>query len=332
MKNKVIFPLIFDLQLFAEGGTSGASGTVGGDGGTGSEGTAGVITNTVGATVAASQRKGARSNPLANVKYGVQPEEASSPVAEVKTSKEAVEEPKEDRNAVYEAFIKEYKDLDDARVQGIVKNRLKGSRETVDKYNALQPTLDMLAKKYGVQPGDIEGLNKAIADDDSYYEQEALERGITVEQLKEFKKVERENAEFKRRDAERARQDKANETYKKWENEAKNTKAVYPSFDLNKELQNPKFVDLLRSNIDVQTAFEVIHKDEIIPAAMQYAAKAVEEKLTDKIIANGARPSENGTSSQSATISKSDVSTLTKADRAEVNRRVLRGEKITFGR
>ncbi len=330
MKKTIIFPLIFDLQLFAEGGAGGAAGASGGDGGTGSEGATGANANAVGATAAVSQRKGAKSNPLANVKYGVQPEEESTPVAEVK--EETVEEPKEDRNAVYEAFIKEYKDLDDARVQGIVKNRLKGSQETVDKYTALQPTLDMLAKKYGVQPGDIEALNKAIADDDSYYEAEALERGITVEQLKEFKKVERENAALKQKDAERLRRERAAETYSKWVDEAKSVKEVYPSFDLRTELQNSKFADLLRSNIDVRTAFEVIHKNEIIPAAMQYAAKKVEEKITDKIIANGARPAENGTSSQSATVTKSDVSQLTKADRAEINRRVARGEKITFGR
>ena len=75
----------------------------------------------------------------------------------------------------------------------------------------------------------------------------------------------------------------------------------------------------------------MIHKDEIIPAAMQFTAKAVEQKLTNKIIANGARPAENGNSSQGASVTKSDVSQLTKADRAEIARRVARGEKISFG-
>ena len=74
----------------------------------------------------------------------------------------------------------------------------------------------------------------------------------------------------------------------------------------------------------------MIHKDDIIPAAMQFTAKTVEQKLTNKIIAGGARPSENGISSQSAAQVKSDVSQLTKADRAEIIRRVQRGEKIRF--
>jgi hypothetical protein len=64
---------------------------------------------------------------------------------------------------------------------------------------------------------------------------------------------------------------------------------------------------------------------------MQFTAKKVEQNLTNKIIANGARPSENGNSSQGASVTKSDVSALTKADRAEIARRVARGEKISFG-
>jgi hypothetical protein len=84
------------------------------------------------------------------------------------------------------------------------------------------------------------------------------------------------------------------------------------------------------AGVDVGTAYLVVHKDEVIPAAMQYTARTVEQKLTNKVIANGARPTENGNSSQGATVVKSDVSTLSKADRAEIIRRVQRGEKIRF--
>jgi hypothetical protein len=307
-------PMLLDLQLFAEG--------AGGDGGTGAAGTTGAT-----ATAAVSQNKGAKSNPLADVQYGVQPTKAeeTTPVAEV------VEKPTEDRNAKYEAFIKEHKDLDDARIQNIIQKRLKGTKETVDRYNELAPTLETLAKKYGVNPTDIKALNKAIEDDDSYYEQEALEKGITVEQLKEIRKMEKENAELKKQMEEQNREANAKKIYATWMEQADKAKQIYPSFNLRAEMQNPKFVDLLKSNIDVRTAYEVIHKDDIIAGAMQFTAKKVEQNLTNKIIANGARPSENGNSSQGASVTKSDVSTLTKADRAEIARRVARGEKISFG-
>ena len=318
MTNQFYFQKL-NLQLFAEGAG-------GGDGGTGADGATGVT-----ATNAVSQtKKGVKSNPLANVVYGKQADAAqTADVQNETTEAEVVQQP--DRNAEFEKLIKgEYKDLYDARMQDTIQKRLKGTKETVDKYNALSPTLEMLGKKYGVDPNDTEALNKAIAEDDAYYEEEALERGVTVDQLKEIKKMERENAELRKIKQEQENREKGQQLYSQWMEQAEKAKAIYPSFDFRAEMQNPKFTDLLRANIDVRTAYEVVHKDDIIPAAMQFTAKTVEQKLTNKIIANGARPAENGSSSQSSTVVKSDVSQLTKADRDEIRRRVARGEKISF--
>ena len=319
MDNKhILFPMVLDLQLFAEGAG-------GGDGGTGSEGATGVS-----ATVAGSQTKGVKNNPLANVRYGIQPttEEASEeepPVAEETKTTE------EDRGAKFDALIKgEYKDLYDARMQETIQKRLKSSKETVDKYNELAPIVDILAKKYGVDASDIKALNRAIEEDDSYFEDEALERGLTVEQLKEVRKIERENAELKRQMQERTRKESADMQYAKWMEQAAEAKKLYPELNFEREVNNPAFRQLLMSGIDVGSAYLVVHKDEIIPAAMRHTAKTVEQKLTNKMIAGGARPSENGNSSQGATVVKSDVSQLSRADRQEIIRRVQRGEKIVF--
>ena len=301
------FILKLDPQLFAEGA---------GDGGTGAEGTKGVT------AAAAGPQKGVK-NPLANVKYGIQDAPAAGEqVAQVTT---------EDRNAKFEELIKgEYKDLYAAKVQDTIQKRLKGQQETIDRYNALSPTIEMLARKYGVKADDIEALNKAIEEDDAYYEEEALQKGMTVQQLKEIRKMERENADLRRQMQEQKTKENADRIYAGWLQQAEDAKAVYPSFDLKAEMANPQFVNLLRSNIDVRTAYEVLHKDEIIPAAMQFTAKTVEQKLTNKILSGGARPAENGMNSQGAALVKSDVSQLSKADRQEIIRRVQRGEKIRF--
>ena len=306
MKFKTFIPML-SLQLFAEGA---------GDGGTaeGQGATAGV----------ASQQKAVK-NPLANVKYGIQ--EEAAPVAEVQEETTAVA----DLDAEFEALIKgKYKAQYDARTQDTIQKRLKNSKETVEKYNALSPTLEMLGKKYGVDAGDIEALNKAIQEDDSYYEEEALEKGITVQQLKEIRKMERENAALKAQMEEAQRQENGKKLYAAWMQQAEEAKQIYPSFDIQTEMANPKFVDLLRSNIDVRTAYEVLHKDDIIRGAMQFTAQTVESKIAKKVASNGARPAENGMNSQSAAVVKSDVSQLSKADRAEIIRRVQRGEKIRF--
>ena len=301
-----------NLQLLAEG--AGAA-----DGGTGAEGAKGAT-----AEAAIPQTKGAK-NPLANVKYGIQ-EDVQTATAQASQ----VAQP-EDRNAKFEELIKgEFKDLYDARVQDTIQKRLKGTKETVEQYEALKPTLEILSKKYGVDASDIKALSKAIEEDDSYFEEEAMQKGLSVEQLKEIRKMERENSQLKAQMEEANRKDSANRLYAQWMDQAEKTQAIYPSFNLEAEMQNPRFLDLLRSQIDVRTAYEVLHKDEIIPAFAQHTAKVVEQKLTNKIIANGARPTENGNSSQSAVITKSDVSQLSKADRQEIIRRVARGEKIRF--
>jgi hypothetical protein len=308
-----------DLQLFAEGAGDGGSGT-------GAEGATGDT-----AAAAVQQTKCVESNPLADVVYSMQGDSAqNATVQETAAGSDPVQSP--DRAAEFEKLIKgEYKDLYDQRVQDTIQRRLKGSKEVVDKYNALTPMFEMLARKYGVEATDTEALMKAIEEDDAYYEEEALEKGVTVEQLKEIKKMERENADLRRQMQEENAKKKGAQLYAQWMDQAKKAKAVYPSFDLRAEMNNPKFVELLRANIDVRTAYEVVHKDDIIPAAMQFTAQAVEQKITNKIRANGARPTENGLASQGAAQVKSDVSQLTKDDLAEVARRVARGERISFG-
>lgn len=319
---KLIYPMHLNLQLFGEG-----TGT-GGDGGTGAEGTQGVTE-----AAALPQTKSRKSNPLADTKYGIQDDAAQVANVQTKvTDADGVTTETVDRNAEFEKLIKgEYKDLYDSRVQDTIQKRLKSTKETVDKYNSLAPTLEMLSKKYGVDASDIEALNKAIQEDDSYYEEEAMEKGISVEQLKEIRRMERENADLKRQMEEQTTKENASKLYASWMNQAEQLKAVYPSFDLETEMKNPKFVDLLRvPSIDVRTAYEVLHKDEIIPAAMQFATQEAERKIANKVMANGARPMENGMNSQSAAVVKSDVSQLSKADRQEIARRVARGEKIRF--
>ena len=319
MEKLIISPI--DLQLFAEG--AGASGAGGGDGGTGGEGATGVT-----AGVPGLQTKGDK-NPLADVKYG-KTEEAQN--ANVQNQADAGIVEKDDRASKFEALIKgEYKDLYDARVQDTIQRRLKSTKEIVDKYNSISPTLETLARKYHLEdPTDMDALNKAIEDDDAYYEDEALEKGISVEQLKQIRKMEKENAELKRQMKEQSVKENADRIYADWMHQSDELKGVYPHFDLQTELQNPRFVDLLKANIDVRTAYEVMHKDEIIPAAMQFTAKAVQQKMTNQIMANGARPAENGLNSQASAVVKSDVSQLSKEDRAEIIRRVQRGERIVF--
>jgi len=297
------------LQLFADGG---------GEGGTGA-GAAAEAAGQTGADFAQPQTKGAK-NPLANVQYGI---EGSADAGQGNAA--------DDRAAQFDALIKgEYKDLYEGKLKDTISKRLKGTEETVSKYNALSPVLSLLAGKYGVDANDVEALSKAIEDDETYYEDEALEKGLSVQQVKEMRKMQRENEALRAQMEQRNKQENADRTFAAWTEEAARIKEIYPSFDAAAELQNPQMQRLLLSNVPMQTAFEVLHKDEILGGAMRYTADQIASKVANNVRAGRSRPAEGAMSSQGAVVSKRDVSQLTKADRQEIIRRAERGAKISF--
>lgn len=286
-----------------------------------------------GGAISSSDAGNTRANPLADVVYGKQPtaEQAETQdAAETTTSEPAAEKP-EDKQAAFEKLIREeYKEQFAARTQSIIDKRFKESKRLEEQLGETKPILDMLAQKYGVDPGDLKKLTSAIEEDDSYYEDEATRKGLTVQQLKEMKRIERENETLRRHAQEKERREEAERVYADWVRQGDELKSVYPTFDLQTECQNDQFVGLLRSNIDVRTAYEVVHRDEILGGAMQYAVQQASQKIVNGIKAKGSRPTENGVSSGSAAVVKSDVNALTKKDREEIERRVMRGERISF--
>ena len=166
--------------------------------------------------------------------------------------------------------------------------------------------------------------------DNSFWEEEAAKQGMTVEQVKEVHRMRRENEQFRRAQEELERQKGIQQIQAKWNQESEEAKRFYPNFDFSAETQNPDFIDLLKAGVSVKTAYEVVHKDDIIGGAMQFTAQEVRQKVVNDIQARGKRPTENGVSSQAGVVTKKDVNSLTKKDREEIERRVMRGERISF--
>mgnify|MGYP000640554912 CR=1 FL=1 len=105
-------------------------------------------------------------------------------------------------------------------------------------------------------------------------------------------------------------------------------KEIYPDFSFDEEVENKDFLQLLQNGIDVRTAYEVAHHDEIMRGAMQMASAKTAERVTDGIRAKGLRPPENVSSKPVE--QKIDISKLTAKDIDELSKRAARGEKITF--
>lgn len=107
------------------------------------------------------------------------------------------------------------------------------------------------------------------------------------------------------------------------EREAEELKKVYPEFDREKELENGVFVNLLLAGLDMKTAYEAVHLDEI-------KEKAEVEKELSEEPKKVKRPVENGSLGSESAIFKSGVHALTGKDRKELAKRALRGEIIKF--
>ena len=253
--------------------------------------------------------------------------EGAAPAAEVQEQQQE----KPDRGAAFEALIKgEYKDLYDARVKETVQRRLRGTREQVERLQAMMPMLTVLGQRYGVDPSDVAALSRAVDADESYLIREAEKKGISPDTLRETWRLEREATNLRRQMDDYKAEQETRRIYGEWQQQGEQCKMLYPNFDLETELQNEDFCSLLRNRVNVQTAYEVIHKDEIIPAAMQVAAQQAAEKVTAAVRANAARPAENGSKGSAASVGKIDVANMTNEQMDDIRKRVLRGERITL--
>ena len=276
----------------------------------------------------------ADQNKPEKVVYGIQDNEpAVTETQDASTKNKDDEKPAQsnpvDKGKAFEDMIKgDYKEQFDARVKQILEKRFKERDELAQFKNDSQEILDIMFAKYGVK--DLKSLQKAVQEDDSYFEEAAEAENLSVEQYKYKLKLEKENAEKDKKLQEIQRRENANRTYAEWQKQSESLKTRYPNFSLETEAANPQFVRLLQNGIDVKTAFETIHHDEILSGAMMQTAQAVRKNVTDSIKARGLRPSENGINAQAGVIVKNDVSKLTPKDRAEIARRARMGETIKF--
>jgi len=268
---------------------------------------------------------------LSKVVYGKQESAPAPEQAEDTTVQTAAESAQEtvDREAQFRQMIQgDYKDLYNAEVQRIVKGRLKDMDTLRQQNQSQQEIIDRLSAKYGVT--DLTQLAQAIDSDHAMWEEEADKAGMTTEQYMELQNLQRENAKLIRAEKERADAYQRQQTINAWMQEAEAVKQQYPAFDLEQEMQNPRFGAMLHSGVPMLDAFHAMHFAEIQNYTAQSAAQQAEAAVAANVRANGSRPVENGTRQQSSFTVKSDVHKLTKADRAEIAQRVRRGEKISF--
>lgn len=341
MQHTTILPEL-NLQLFdgAAAAAPAAGGETGGQGG--QQGQGGALPK---AEVKGRSGGSRRSNAgeFKNVVFGRQ---GDAPAAETAQAPDAGEQGQgkakqsgvettsntlEERRKAFDELIDgEYKDIYAEKFQAAFNRRFKENKGLEDSLNAQKPIMDMLMQRYGIADNDVSKLQTALEDDSAYWSEAAEKAGMTVEQYKSMQKLERENAQLKQMQDRQEGERKANEQLAAWYKQGEAVKQLYPTFDLRAEAQNRDFMGLLRAGVSVKQAYELMHMEEIKAAAAKTAAQTAGQQMAARIQSKAERPAENGTSSQSAVIVKNDVHNLTRAERAEIARRVQRGENIKF--
>ena len=266
------------------------------------------------------QRK-PKENPLAGVQYGKQPNTTQQEQAQQQTS----------QKASFDDMIKgEYKQDFEKRVQSIVADRLKGRDADRQKAEQMQPILAALAQKYGKEASDLNGIAQAVQGDNSLFEDEANRMGVPVDVFRNMKTLEAENQRMKAEQQRSAEERALNDHFRKLATQAEEMKQAFPGFDLQTELQNPLFMKWTspQYGMSVKDAYFAIHHDEIQKATMQYAGQRATQQIAASVQAGARRPQENGSQGVGAAMIKTDPSTWSKADRAEVRRRARNGEDV----
>lgn len=346
MRSNIFMPM-FDLQLFNGGAAAGGTAAAGDGAAAAEQGGTGTLPKAE--TMSGSGRsRRSGSGDLSNVVYGKAPDagqtgSSTSPTPEGKKGEGNAKETKADtpeaRRAAFKAMIDgEYKNEFTEMFQAAFNDRYKGMKGLEKSLSDQQPIIDMLMQRHGITDGDTAKLMQAIKADDVYWEDAAAAEGLSVEEYQKklererrFAQIERENSELKKQRQREQAHTLAQKKLDGWYQEAEQLKATYPAFDFRAEAQNKDFTDLLKLGYTVQKAYETIHMDEIMAERAKQVENAVGQQMAARRSQREARPRENGTSAQNAApIRKDRASDLSKADRAEIARRVARGEKISF--
>lgn len=336
------FCWIIDLQLFAGEGA--------GDGGG-----EGASTGDNAAVDAGQQRLLELGVPADKIRKRAQKPAAKLPEGAVRTEPKAqVTQQTQEQDAAADHPTEETKPDTPARMsweeimadpeynkemQAVVRASLKGRNAAKENLDKLAPALEVLARKYDLDPAnmDYDALTQAIHDDNDYYEDKALEMGVPLETAKKIDQQERATARQQRQEALNLEQQKIQRHFDSLEQQGEAMKATFPNFDLRKELQNPVFARMTSPNIglSVADAYYAVHRNEIQTASMQATAQKTAQKISNDIQAGSRRPNEAGTSGQAPSVTTFDYRKASKEERAALKQRIheaaARGEKLYPG-
>lgn len=254
-----------------------------------------------------------------------------SGMSEPETEEALPSDGKEEKKPFSELIKNEYKDAFAEEVNKIFSKRYKNEKSFESKYDKLKESFVPLMERFEAKTP--EELIEKLSGDERKLSEEAMERGMELEDYKKFLSLKAENRrkteyiEKMEREKEAAARTRAHdEQISKWNSEAEEVKKEYPDFDLSEEVKSNSFLTALRMGVGIKDAYRIVHPD----IYKEQIAKSERKAALEAQRAKSARPTELGAGSSAPTREVPDVSNLTDKEMEEICRRVMRGEKITF--
>ena len=226
----------------------------------------------------------------------------------------------------YQSFKERFKKEYQADLERVIDKRFKNAKKVEAERDALrakseqfEPLMHALYEKYGTEAPE-ELINRVLQETQPHGETDGQKAEKDTANPAETDTVP-DAAETERLQAQIVEQ---------WQAEADALKDLYPAFSLEEEIENDRFAAALQYGMSVRDAYQYAHFDEILSGAIQYTAEGVKNSMQANRARRSARPAENGTRSGAAALVKSDISKLTKQEMEDIDKRVLRGERIIF--
>ena len=239
-----------------------------------------------------------------------------------------------DLNAEWEALTGKggkFHDLLGQRVSEAVQERFKNRADLQGQIDQISEGLTPMFMNYGLKLGDFEGLQAAIANDDDLYKAGAERAGLDVEQYKKNLKLQADSDRLHQIEESYRQEQERQQRFDAWEADAAELQQAFPAFDLVMEIQtNAKFKQLLDNGVDVKTAFQVAHIEELNNGMSAYAHRTATQQVVNNIAQRAARPMEGALNHAPAIERKSDPSKLTKEDFERIDEIVAAGGSVAF--
>lgn len=330
-----------NLQLFAEGGAEGAAA---GEGAAAADQAPAVE---MPALRPAQERLARRSGAMKGKAQDQAPAQApeTDPAEEPEKQPEEKPEQKPQEEKTREQRRREFGELMQGEYSDffgeMMQQAVERATQNIQQNPQVQRLTTALSNAYGVDVEDLEGLIQAVEGgkikDDAYYEELAVERGVSVKTARELDKMEsdlaRANSQNQKLQALKAaaeRQQRQAQIQAQWEAQAAQLAAQYPDFDLGEVLENPQVGELMRRGVSLPDAYRAAYFDHIMEQATGRTAKQVEQGVAARIQQRASRPAENGTRPGGAVTTRVDVASMSRKQLEDLERRARRGEKITL--